>query len=89
LAASAIENNCKLILPENGTIKIDSIYGSGVTEIGDNAVLYVHSLVQDTLVIGGGSNSPAIAVPEPGTMMLLALGVLALVGVGIGRKNRG
>jgi hypothetical protein len=55
--------------------------------VQDNAVVYAHSLVQDTLVIGGTSSfSPAAAVPEPGTMMLLAFAALALAGVGIRRK---
>jgi autotransporter-associated beta strand protein len=82
----------------NGTMSIvgstyfnaRNLVGTGTLMVKDDAVVYAHSLVQDTLVIGGTSSySPAVAVPEPGTMMLLAFAALALAGIGIGRKNRG
>jgi autotransporter-associated beta strand protein len=82
----------------NGTMSIvgstyfnaRNLVGTGTLMVKDDAVVYAHSLVQDTLVIGGTSSySPAVAVPEPGTMMLLAFAILALAGVGIRKMNRG
>jgi autotransporter-associated beta strand protein len=64
-----------------------NLVGTGTLKVQDDAVVYAHSLVQDTLVIGGTSSySPAVAVPEPGTMMLLACTFLVMVGVYIRRK---
>jgi autotransporter-associated beta strand protein len=99
IAASETEDYANAV-PDtnNGTMSIvgstyfnaRNLVGTGTLMVKDDAVVYAHSLVQDTLVIGGTSSySPAVAVPEPGTMILLSLGVMALAGVGIGRKNRG
>jgi autotransporter-associated beta strand protein len=99
IAASETEDYANAV-PDtnNGTMSIvgstyfnaRNLVGTGTLKVQDDAVVYAHSLVQDTLVIGGTSSlAPAVAVPEPGTMILLSLGVMALAGVGIGRKNRG
>jgi autotransporter-associated beta strand protein len=87
--ASAVPdtNNGTMSIVGSSYFNARNLAGTGTLMVQDNAVVYAHSLVQDTLVIGGTSSfSPAAAVPEPGTMMLLAFAALALAGVGIRRK---
>jgi autotransporter-associated beta strand protein len=96
IAASETEE-CASAVPDtnNGTMSIvgstnfnaRNLVGTGTLMVKDDAVVYAHSLVQDTLVIGGTSSySPAVAVPEPSTMSLLALAALTLV-VGYVRRR--
>jgi autotransporter-associated beta strand protein len=81
-------NNGTLSIVGSSYFNARNLVGTGTLMVQDNAVVYAHSLVQDTLVIGGTSSfSPAIAaVPEPGTMMLLACAALAVAGASIRRK---
>jgi hypothetical protein len=61
-----------------GTLTVPSLNTPAATvSVFDGATLNVGSIVADTLVIGGtpGAASP-VAVPEPGTFVLLALGGL-------------
>jgi autotransporter-associated beta strand protein len=87
--ASAVPdtNNGTMSIVGSSYFNARNLAGTGTLMVQDNAVVYAHSLVQDTLVIGGTSSfSPAVAVPEPGTMILLAFAALAVAGVGIRRK---
>jgi autotransporter-associated beta strand protein len=96
IAASETEDYANSV-PDtnNGTMSIvgstyfnaRNLVGTGTLMVKDDAVVYAHSLVQDTLIIGGTSSySPAVAVPEPGTMMLLAFGALATAGIYFRRR---
>jgi autotransporter-associated beta strand protein len=68
-------------LVNDGSHVVGNITGSGVTLVGNGAQLTAHSIVQDTLTVGGnyGSLLPAsAAVPEPGVLILLALAIVPL-----------
>jgi autotransporter-associated beta strand protein len=68
-------------LVNDGSHTVGNITGPGVTLVGNGAQLTAHSIVQDTLTVGGnyGSLLPAsAAVPEPGVLVLLALAIVPL-----------
>jgi autotransporter-associated beta strand protein len=54
---------------------------SAFVYVATGATLNSPSIVADTLTIGGPQIGAAAAVPEPGTLVLLALAVLALAGM--------
>ena len=79
-ALSTIDNRATFLVAD-GTHTVGDIAGSGSIMVGNNARLTAHSIVQDTLTIGGDYSSlltPAkAAVPEPGSLAILAsLGVV-------------
>jgi autotransporter-associated beta strand protein len=75
-----------------GTYEVDTISGSGTTQVDSDASLTAASICQDTLTIGndamvtiesitGGALSGAItSVPEPSTLVLL-VGAFAMLGL--------
>jgi T5SS/PEP-CTERM-associated repeat protein/autotransporter-associated beta strand protein len=72
--SSEIINRAGFII-DGGNHSVQKITGSGATQVLTGS-LTASSIVQDTLTIGGTTN----AVPEPSTIVLLALSALALFG---------
>lgn len=67
----SIANNGALVIPSGGTASIGEITGSGSILVSNGATLRAHSIVQDSLTIGGAV--PAVQpVPEPSSLVLLA-----------------
>jgi autotransporter-associated beta strand protein len=61
-----------------GTHTVGTISGTGITKVLDGATLTATSIVQDTLVIGGTGGAALAAVPEPSTLVLAAMGLIAM-----------
>ena len=73
---SAIDNRDTFVIGD-GSHALGNIIGNGDTYVGSSAHLTAKSIVQDTLTIGGDyrsilASAPHAAVPEPGTLVLLA-----------------
>jgi autotransporter-associated beta strand protein len=63
-----------------GTLNLSDLNTPAATVfVADGAILTAHSIVADTLTIGGtgGGAAMATAVPEPGVFVLLAMAVLS------------
>ena len=69
----------------SGSNTMGIITGAGSLTVANNATLRAPSITVDTLTIGG-TVTAAAAVPEPGTLVLLALAGLACAGAYLRRK---
>ena len=81
--ATSIANNGDFGV--SGNLKLGTVSGSGELAVTGSGHLTASSIVQHRLVIGGASTMVA-SVPEPGTLVLLALAGLALAGAYVRRK---
>jgi fibronectin-binding autotransporter adhesin len=93
-ATLPIEND-GLVLISAGSQMVDTISGSGTTQVNAGTSLTVRSISQDSLVLGAVSAnastarevSPMNVVPEPGVLALLVTGVLGFVSFTWSRKR--
>jgi autotransporter-associated beta strand protein len=88
---STVDNRDALVVVD-GTHSLKNIVGGGNTFVGNSAHLTVTSIVQDSLTIGGDYSSvlasaSAAAVPEPGTLALLATLSVALATAFLRKKR--
>jgi hypothetical protein len=65
----------------------DSLFGSTVTALGTTGFIDQNQAVAFTYTLADGRLGVAVAVPEPGTMLALGLGGLALIRRRKARKN--
>ena len=70
-----------------GTVTLSTVTGAGTLKVADGTTLIATSIDVGTLTIGGPATGAALAaVPEPGTLVLLALAGLTLTGAYLRRK---
>jgi hypothetical protein len=71
----------------NGTTTFTDVAGAGTLKVVDGSTLYAASINVDTLVIGGTASAASLtAVPEPGTLTLMALAGLFSIGALLRRR---
>jgi autotransporter-associated beta strand protein len=81
-----------LQLDIKGSATLSTVTGAGALSVCDGTSLTATSIVVDTLSIGGtpvvisGGAASVMAVPEPGTFVLLVLAGLGLVGAFMRRR---
>jgi hypothetical protein len=96
LTAGDVSTNSGTTLNVNTTVSAGDIGGLGNTSVAAGARLTADSIVQDTLTIGPGGSvtirampvgaAEASPVPEPGSLLLLAVGAVGLA-VRIGKRS--
>jgi autotransporter-associated beta strand protein len=100
-ATTPVVNNGSLDVSSTLLQNVRAVSGTGATHVAPGASLVTNSIVQDTLTIGAGGSvtiravpsgagaaSDANAVPEPGTLILAAVGAVVLLAAGYRRRNR-
>ncbi len=81
LGGSTLIVNSAQLKITSGDHTVGTISGTGTTTVLDSASLSATSITQGSLIIGGtGAAASAAAVPEPGTWMLLTIGLLGIAG---------